>query len=228
LRRWPDASGRTSKFAIWSEAPSSTPWTVGSRFSLIAGAATGDVIDLTAFRSRESAADSRLTAARRQRALASPRSASPFGVADFRVHHHRAVARDHFRDDHGRAAFFDAHRRIDRQSELTVCEIRFTSGGTSVVLTKGEAAVSCSQEYGTSFIVSTGGTRVRAVGTEFDVYRKSAATIVSRARGASRSVAAVRRALSDRTSEAAAGRTACPDRRHIACGDARRIGGSNQ
>jgi transmembrane sensor len=58
-------------------------------------------------------------------------------------------------------------------------EIRFTSAERGVVLTKGEALFHVAKNAARPFIVTTGGTRVRAVGTEFDVYRKSTATIVS-------------------------------------------------
>jgi transmembrane sensor len=57
--------------------------------------------------------------------------------------------------------------------------IHFTSKQRSVELMQGQALFQVAKERARPFVVSAGGARVRAVGTEFDVYQKQAATVVT-------------------------------------------------
>jgi transmembrane sensor len=188
--------------AIWSEAPKLDPGGRWDLDSLIAAAATGDVIDLPHSRSRESAADSDPRPRRHVRWLAAVSVALCVAISAFII------------IERSRATTFETTTGEQRFLTLTdgstvnlnsrsAIEIRFTSAERGVVLTKGEALFHVAKNTGRPFIVSTGGTRVRAVGTEFDVYRKSAATIVSVLEGRVE-VSQPAPSLSDRTSEAAA------------------------
>lgn len=58
-------------------------------------------------------------------------------------------------------------------------KVRFTQAERSVELLEGQALFSVAKNPARPFIVATGDTRVRAVGTRFDVYRKSAGTVVT-------------------------------------------------
>jgi transmembrane sensor len=66
--------------------------------------------------------------------------------------------------------------QLNSQSKI---EVRYTAAERAVTLLRGEALFHVAKDRSRPFIVSAGGTRVRAVGTEFDVYKKPAATIVS-------------------------------------------------
>lgn len=57
--------------------------------------------------------------------------------------------------------------------------VRFTDAERSVDLLEGQALFTVAKNPARPFIVATGDTRVRAVGTQFDVYRKSAGTVVT-------------------------------------------------
>jgi transmembrane sensor len=65
---------------------------------------------------------------------------------------------------------------LNSQSKI---EVRYTADERAVTLVRGEALFHVAKDHSRPFIVSVGGTRVRAVGTEFDVYKKPAATLVS-------------------------------------------------
>lgn len=58
-------------------------------------------------------------------------------------------------------------------------KVRFTEGVRNVELLEGQALFRVAKNPTRPFIVATGDTRVRAVGTQFDVYRKSGGTIVT-------------------------------------------------
>jgi transmembrane sensor len=58
-------------------------------------------------------------------------------------------------------------------------EVRLTDHRRDVALIEGQALFRVAKDKARPFVVQTGGTRVRAVGTEFDVYRKQAATVVT-------------------------------------------------
>lgn len=57
--------------------------------------------------------------------------------------------------------------------------VRYSERERDVDLLEGQALFRVSKDASRPFIVSSGGTRVRAVGTEFDVYRKATGTIVT-------------------------------------------------
>ena len=58
-------------------------------------------------------------------------------------------------------------------------ELHFTAGERVVELTEGQALFSVAKNPARPFIVRSDDARVRAVGTQFDVYRKSSGTIVT-------------------------------------------------
>jgi transmembrane sensor len=57
--------------------------------------------------------------------------------------------------------------------------VRFTDGVRSVDLLSGQALFRVAKDKARPFVVRSGNASVRAVGTQFDVYRKSAGTIVT-------------------------------------------------
>jgi transmembrane sensor len=57
--------------------------------------------------------------------------------------------------------------------------VRFSDGERDVELLEGQALFSVAHDVSRPFIVSAGNTAVRAVGTQFDVYRKSSGTTVT-------------------------------------------------
>jgi transmembrane sensor len=65
---------------------------------------------------------------------------------------------------------------LNSQSKI---EVRYTAAERAVTLARGEALFHVAKDRSRPFIVSAGGTHVRAVGTEFDVYKKPVATIIS-------------------------------------------------
>lgn len=58
-------------------------------------------------------------------------------------------------------------------------KLRFTAAERAVELVEGQALFKVAKQPARPFVVSTGDTRVRAVGTEFDVYRKRTGTVVT-------------------------------------------------
>ena len=61
----------------------------------------------------------------------------------------------------------------------TRIKVHFTANLRTVDLLEGQALFRIAKEANRPFVVNTGNTRVRAVGTEFDVYRKSTGTVVT-------------------------------------------------
>jgi transmembrane sensor len=57
--------------------------------------------------------------------------------------------------------------------------IRFSSEQRGIELIEGQALFKVAKDHARPFVVDSGGTRVRAVGTQFDVYRKRRGTIVT-------------------------------------------------
>jgi transmembrane sensor len=57
--------------------------------------------------------------------------------------------------------------------------IRFSSEQRRIELIEGQALFKVAKDHARPFVVDSGGTRVRAVGTQFDVYRKRQGTIVT-------------------------------------------------
>lgn len=57
--------------------------------------------------------------------------------------------------------------------------VRYTDERRDVELLEGQALFRVAKDHSRAFIVSADGTRVRAVGTQFDVYKKRAGTIVT-------------------------------------------------
>jgi ferric-dicitrate binding protein FerR (iron transport regulator) len=57
--------------------------------------------------------------------------------------------------------------------------IRYTDNERDVELLKGQAVFRVAKDHTRPFVVEANGTRVRAVGTQFDVYRKTSDTIVT-------------------------------------------------
>jgi transmembrane sensor len=164
--------------AIWSEAPRLDPGGRWDLDSLIAAPAKGDVIDLPHYRSRESRADPDLSKRRHLSWLAAAGVAICVAIPAFMIiEQSRATT---FETTTGEQRFFTLTdgSTVNLNSQSAI-EIRFTSAERSVVLSKGEALFHVAKDAARPFVVSTASTRVLAVGTEFDVYRKSAATIVS-------------------------------------------------
>lgn len=58
-------------------------------------------------------------------------------------------------------------------------KVHYTQDQRSVELLEGQALFSVAKNPARPFVVTTGDTRVRAVGTQFDVYRKRAGTVVT-------------------------------------------------
>jgi ferric-dicitrate binding protein FerR (iron transport regulator) len=179
LRRSPDCVRAYLEIsAIWSEAPKLDSVGRWDLDSLISAAAKGDVIDLPHSRSRESVADPGSRPRRQMRWLAAAGVALCVSIsAVVIIERSRAPT---FETTTGEQRFLTLTdgSTVNLNSQSAI-EIRFTSAERGVVLTKGEALFHVAKNAARPFIVTTGGTRVRAVGTEFDVYRKSTATIVS-------------------------------------------------
>jgi transmembrane sensor len=164
--------------AIWSEAPKLDPGGRWDLDSLIAAAAKGDVINSPYSRAREYGAAPDPRPRRHMRWLAAAGVALCVTIsAVIIIERSRAIT---FETSTGEQRFLTLTdgSTVNLNSQSAI-EIRFTLAERGVVLTKGEALFHVAKNPARPFIVSTGGIRVRAVGTEFDVYRKSAATIVS-------------------------------------------------
>lgn len=58
-------------------------------------------------------------------------------------------------------------------------KVRFTPATRAIELVEGQALFRVARSPSRPFVVSSGTTRVRAVGTEFDVYKKSTGTVVT-------------------------------------------------
>jgi transmembrane sensor len=65
---------------------------------------------------------------------------------------------------------------LNSQSEI---RIRYTDKARQIELIQGQALFHVAKDQAHPFIVATGDTQVRAVGTQFDVYRKPSGTIVT-------------------------------------------------
>lgn len=163
--------------AIWSEASNLDSGGRWDLDSLLAAAAEGDVIDLPQFRPRESAAKSDPGPRFHMRWIAAAAVLLVTISAAIIIEQVRATT---FETATGEQRFFTLTdgSTVNLNSQSAI-EIRFNSTERDVTLTKGEALFHVAKNAARPFIVNTGGTRVRAVGTEFDVYRKSAAIIVS-------------------------------------------------
>jgi transmembrane sensor len=61
----------------------------------------------------------------------------------------------------------------------TRIKVRFTAAGRDIDLIEGQALFRVAKNPDRPFIVASGNTRVRAVGTEFDVYQKTQGTVVT-------------------------------------------------
>lgn len=61
----------------------------------------------------------------------------------------------------------------------TRIKVRFTDAGRDIDLIEGQALFRVAKNPDRPFIVASGNTRVRAVGTEFDVYEKTRGTVVT-------------------------------------------------
>lgn len=61
----------------------------------------------------------------------------------------------------------------------TRIRVRFSALERSIELTEGQALFRVAKDPARAFIVEIGGTRVRAIGTQFDVYRKAKGTVVT-------------------------------------------------
>lgn len=64
-------------------------------------------------------------------------------------------------------------------NSLSKARVHYTQRERDVVLLKGQALFTVAKDAARPFIVTSGATRVRAVGTEFDVYRKRDDTVVT-------------------------------------------------
>ncbi|HEY0687242.1 MAG TPA: FecR family protein [Steroidobacter sp.] len=67
---------------------------------------------------------------------------------------------------------------VDLNSRSKI-RIRFSSQQRGIELIDGQALFKVARDHARPFVVESGGTRVRAVGTQFDVYRKRQGTIVT-------------------------------------------------
>jgi transmembrane sensor len=167
--------------AIWSEAPkldSGGRWDIDS---LIAAASQADVIDLQP-RSVEPEAGPDQRPGPRMRWLAVAGVALCFAMATVLIIERSPTTTFETTTGEQRFLTLTDGSTVNLNSQSAI-EIRFTAAERGVVLNKGEALFHVARNAARPFIVSTDGTRVRAVGTEFDVYRKSAATIVSVLKG---------------------------------------------
>ena len=62
---------------------------------------------------------------------------------------------------------------------LTTVRVRYSEAAREVDLLRGQAYFHDTQDLRRPFVVRSGGTIVRAIGTQFDVYRKSSGTVVT-------------------------------------------------
>jgi transmembrane sensor len=67
---------------------------------------------------------------------------------------------------------------VDLNSRSRI-QVRYSDGNRGVELLEGQALFDVAKDPARPFIVTSGNTRVRAVGTQFDVYRKSRGTVVT-------------------------------------------------
>jgi transmembrane sensor len=64
-------------------------------------------------------------------------------------------------------------------NSLSKIRVKYSKQERDVELVEGQALFHVAHDTGRPFIVAVGGTRVRAVGTQFDVYKKSNGTVVT-------------------------------------------------
>jgi transmembrane sensor len=67
---------------------------------------------------------------------------------------------------------------VDLNSRSRI-EIRYSNRSRNVELLQGQALFNVTTDPARPFVVNSGNTRVRAVGTQFDVYRKRGGTVVT-------------------------------------------------
>jgi transmembrane sensor len=178
LRRSPECvRAYLEAAAIWSEAPNLDPERRWDVESLIAAAGKGDVIDLA--RSRAGASLDPVPRPRRHMRWVAAAGVALCAAISAVIVIERSRAAT-FETSTGEQRFLTlADGSTVNLNSQSAVEIRFTPAERGVVLRRGEALFHVARNSARPFIVVTGGARVRAVGTEFDVYRKSAATLVS-------------------------------------------------
>jgi transmembrane sensor len=92
---------------------------------------------------------------------------------------------------------------VDLNSNSRI-EMRYSERGRDIELLEGQALFNVARDPARPFVVSSGTTRVRAVGTQFDVYRKPSGTMVTVVEGRVSVLGGVRDISSTRGSAGAA------------------------
>lgn len=77
-----------------------------------------------------------------------------------------------------RSIRLDDGSTIDLNSR-TIIRVRYREHERNIELAQGQALFNVARDVTRPFVVDSNGTKVRAVGTQFDVYRKSAGTVVT-------------------------------------------------
>jgi transmembrane sensor len=174
--------------AIWSEASTLDPQRRWDAASLISDAtahdgnvlelADGDFGDLAADRTSQARPRGYTITRRRRMRLAAAGVALAVIVGGAAAFYHSGMSV--YETSTGEQRFMNlvdgSTVELNSQSRI---EVRYTAAERAVTLVQGEALFHVAKDRSRPFIVSAGGTRVRAVGTEFDVYKKPVATIIS-------------------------------------------------
>lgn len=165
--------------AIWNEGPSLDPtqkWDADTLIVQAAVADDGNVVPLPGLVPGEVKQPSPRRA-RRWRLLALAASVAAFAAGgltwiQFRMPVYSAAVGEH------RSITLEDGSTVELNSRSKV-RVMYSGHERSVKLLEGQALFRVAKDHTRPFIVSSGAMRVRAVGTQFDVYRKQAETVVT-------------------------------------------------
>jgi transmembrane sensor len=166
--------------AVWSEAPALDPQQRWTREKLIeeAGPGRDNVIPFVAGRSNEPANPpaSRTSTRRIRTAIAVVGVALGLGAVAL-LEMSRATTYDTVVGEQRSVALPDGST-VDLNSRSRI-EVRYSARSRNIELLAGQALFNVATDQARPFVVTSGNTRVRAVGTQFDVYKKRGGTVVT-------------------------------------------------
>jgi transmembrane sensor len=165
--------------AIWSEAPTLDPSQRWTREKLIAeaGAEPANVIPFAAAAANAPAKPRAAMQTRRTR-MAVGIAALLAGFAAIALFESSATTSYDTVVGEQRSVTLPDGSTVDLNSRSRI-EIRYSDRSRHVELLEGQALFSVITDPARPFVVSSGNTRVRAVGTQFDVYKKRGGTVVT-------------------------------------------------